>query len=83
MSFLLIETEALIRVLLGCLCRLRHIAQRGKQGLGALGTLQMENSTLKIAEDTNNCASPLKKSLVSYIIQCVSIERHHVIFQCC
>lgn len=33
----LIETKALIRVLLGCLCLLRHIAQRGQQGLGALG----------------------------------------------
>ena len=43
----------------------------------------MENSTLKLVADTNNCASLLKQSLVSYIIQCVSIERHHVIFQCC
>ena len=33
----LIETKALIRVLLGCLCLLRNIAQRGQQGLGALG----------------------------------------------
>ena len=39
----------------------------------------MENSTLKLVADTNNCASLLKQSLVSYIIQCVSLERHHVI----
>ena len=83
MSVLLIETKALIKVLLGCLCLLRLVLHNEVNRPRCSWTLQMENSTLKLVADTNNCASLLKQSLVSYIIQCVSIERHHVIFQCC